>query len=63
MNRPGKLFQKAEPYFNTFLEELDYKYYVENQILPVAARALSVFGMSEKELAYGESLGSLSSQG
>ena len=57
VNRPGKLFQKAEPYFNASLEELDYNYYVENQILPVAARALSVFGISEKELAQGQSLG------
>ncbi len=56
MNRPGKLFQKAEPYFNASLAELDYNYYVENQIIPAAARALSVFGITEKELTHGEPL-------
>jgi DNA polymerase, archaea type len=57
VNRPGKLFQKAEPYANASLEELDYNYYVDNQIVPAAARALSVFGITEKDLAHSQSLG------
>jgi DNA polymerase, archaea type len=54
VNRPGKLFQKSEPYFHASKDELDFDYYVENQILPAAGRALSVFGISEKEILTGK---------
>jgi DNA polymerase I len=50
VKRAGKLYQKAEPYFRAKIDDLDYDYYVENQILPVAARALEVFGISEQQI-------------
>ncbi len=53
VKRPGKLFQKAEPYFNASVDDLDYDYYVQNQVLPVAARVLSVFGITEKGIVDG----------
>ncbi len=53
VKRPGKLFQKSEPYFRATKEDLDYDYYVENQILPVVARALGVFGITEKQILGG----------
>jgi len=48
--RPGKLFQKAEPHYKVTIEEVDYDYYVRNQILPAAARILEVLGTSEEQL-------------
>jgi DNA polymerase I len=48
--KPGKLYQKAEPHFKVSLEQVDYDYYVRNQIVPAAARVLEVFGISEKDL-------------
>ncbi len=50
VKRPGRLFQKAEPWFRARAEDLDYDYYVENQILPVAGRALGVFGVTEQQI-------------
>jgi len=48
--RPGKLYQKAEPHFKASLGEVDYEYYVHNQIAPAAARVLEVFGIEEEDL-------------
>src|SRR6184192_1893362 len=48
--RPGKLFQKAEPHYKVTIEEVDYDYYVRNQILPAAARILEILGTSEEQL-------------
>ena len=48
--KPGKLYQKAEPHFKVSLDEVDYEYYVHNQIVPAAARVLEVFGIAEKDL-------------
>ena len=48
--RPGKLYQKAEPHFKVSLEQVDYEYYVRNQIVPAATRVLKVFGVAEKDL-------------
>ena len=48
--KPGKLYQKAEPHFKVSLDEVDYNYYVHNQIVPAAARVLEVFGIAEKDL-------------
>jgi DNA polymerase, archaea type len=48
--KPGKLYQKAEPHFKVSLEQVDYNYYVHNQILPAAARVLEVFGIHEEDL-------------
>ena len=48
--KPGKLYQKAEPHFKVSPDQVDYDYYVNNQILPAAARVLKVFGIAEKDL-------------
>ncbi|HLE65493.1 MAG TPA: hypothetical protein VI816_05140, partial [Candidatus Bathyarchaeia archaeon] len=50
---PGKLYQRAEPYSKVSLDDVDYDYYVLNQVLPVAGRILSVFGVSEQEILAG----------
>jgi DNA polymerase I len=48
--KPGRLYQKAEPHFKVSPDQIDYDYYVNNQILPAAARVLEVFGVAEKDL-------------
>jgi DNA polymerase I len=48
--RPGKLFQKAEPHYKVTVEDVDYDYYVRNQIMPAAARILEILGVSESQL-------------
>src|SRR2546427_5917976 len=48
--RPGKLFQKAEPHYKVTVEDVDYDYYVRNQIVPAAARILEILGVSEEQL-------------
>ncbi len=55
VKRPGKLFQKAEPYYKVSLEQVDHEYYIHNQIVPAAARILEVLGVSEAKLLAGES--------
>ena len=49
-NKPGKLYQKAEPHFKVSLDQVDYDYYVRNQIVPAATRVLEVFGITEEDL-------------
>jgi DNA polymerase I len=49
-NRPGKLFQKAEPHYKVTIEEVDHDYYVQNQIVPAVARILEILGVSEDQL-------------
>jgi len=48
--KPGKLYQKAEPHFRVSLDQVDYDYYVHNQVVPAAARVLAVFGICEEDL-------------
>ncbi len=48
--KPGKLYQKAEPHFKVLMDQVDYEYYVHNQIIPAATRVLEVFGIAEKDL-------------
>ena len=48
--RPGKLFQKAEPHYKVTTDDVDYDYYVRNQIIPAAARILEILGVSEDQL-------------
>ena len=50
---PGRLYQRAEPYSKVSRDDVDYEYYVENQLLPVASRILSVLGVSEREILAG----------
>lgn len=49
-NKPGKLYQKAEPYYKVSPGEIDYQYYIHNQIFPAAARILTVLGVDENQL-------------
>ena len=51
--RPGKLYQKAEPYYKTSLEMIDYDYYIHNQIVPSALRILEILGVNESQLLAG----------
>ncbi len=46
----GRLYSRVKPYVFAELAEVDVDYYVTNQVLPVAARILSFFNVSEKEL-------------
>lgn len=47
----GRLYEKAKPYALAKPSEVDTEYYVTNQVLPAAARILSMFGIAEDELA------------
>jgi DNA polymerase I len=47
---PGKLGERAKPYVLSSYDEVDIEYYVNNQILPVATRILSLFGITEEQL-------------
>jgi len=58
--KPGKLFQKAEPHYKETIEDVDYDYYVRNQIVPAAARILEILGVSEDKLLAPASQASLS---
>jgi len=48
--RSGKLFRKAEPHYKVTIEDVDYDYYVRNQIVPATARILEILGVSEEQL-------------
>ena len=48
--KTGKLYQKAEPHFKVSMGNVDYDYYVRNQIVPAATRVLEVFGITEENL-------------
>jgi DNA polymerase I len=58
--RPGKLFQKAEPHYKETIGDVDYDYYVRNQIVPAAARILEILGVPEDKLLAPASQTSLS---
>jgi DNA polymerase I len=46
----GALFQRAKPYHEVGLEDLDIEYYVKNQVKPAAMRILEGFGVTEAQL-------------
>jgi DNA polymerase I len=46
----GKLYAKAKPYILVTSEDLDIEYYITNQVVPAAARILSLFNVKEEEL-------------
>ena len=48
--KPGKLYQKAEPHYRVSIDDIDYDYYIHNQVVPAAARILEVLGVSENQL-------------
>lgn len=45
-----KLYEKAEPYIYTKVEDIDVDYYIENQILPAALRILEVLGVRREQI-------------
>jgi len=47
---PGKLYEKAKPHVFASYDEIDIEYYVSKQVLPVASRILSMFGVTEDQL-------------
>ena len=49
----GKLYEKAQPYFDVNLNQVDIEYYVSSQIVPAAARILEVFEIGQDELLLG----------
>jgi DNA polymerase I len=46
----GKLYERAKPYALSNYDEMDTEYYVTNQVLPAAARILTLFGIAEDTL-------------
>ncbi|MBS7610787.1 DNA polymerase II [Candidatus Bathyarchaeota archaeon] len=46
----GRLYDRVEPYQFVKPEDVDYGYYIENQIIPAILRILSVFGYREEDL-------------
>jgi len=51
----GSISDRAEPFEDVKLKDIDVNYYVSNQIMPAALRVLAVMDVTEKELL-GESL-------
>jgi DNA polymerase, archaea type len=54
--KPGKLYQKAEPHYKVSADEIDYDYYINNQIIPAAERILQVLGVRESQLLSSQEL-------
>jgi DNA polymerase I len=46
----GRLYNRVKPYVFAKPEEIDVEYYINNQVLPAAARILSFFNVTETEL-------------
>lgn len=46
----GKISDRARPFFQVSLDEIDSDYYVDHQIVPAAMRILEYFGVSESAL-------------
>jgi len=46
----GPLFKRAKASNHVTLEEIDFGYYVENQVKPAAMRLLECFGVDERQL-------------
>jgi DNA polymerase I len=47
----SKIGERAKPYQLVERKDIDYEYYVKNQIIPAAMRILGVFGVDEQTLA------------
>ena len=47
----GRFYSRVKPYVFAKPEEVDVDYYINNQVVPAAARILGFFNVSEKELA------------
>ena len=48
--KPGRLYEKAQPYSSATIDDVDLEYYVNNQIIPAALRVLSVLNVNESQL-------------
>ncbi|MEM2964239.1 MAG: DNA-directed DNA polymerase [Candidatus Bathyarchaeia archaeon] len=46
----GRLHEKAAPYMEVRMEEVDREYYVENLVIPAVMRALTVLGFTRDDL-------------
>lgn len=46
----GSISQRAEPFQDVTIDQVDTDYYINNQIVPAAMRVLSVLGVQEEEL-------------
>jgi DNA polymerase I len=46
----GRLYSRVKPYVFAKYDELDFDYYITNQVLPAAVRILSFFDITEAEL-------------
>jgi DNA polymerase, archaea type len=47
----GRFYSRVKPYVFAKPEEVDVDYYINNQVVPAAARILGFFNVSERELA------------
>jgi DNA polymerase I len=47
----GRFYKRVKPYLFAKPEEVDVDYYINNQVVPAAARILGFFNVSERELA------------
>ncbi len=56
----GKLYSRARPYMMATPEEVDFEYYVTNQVLPAAMRVLGMFGIDEDSILTGSGASALS---
>jgi DNA polymerase I len=54
---PGKLYQRAEPYFTVSPSDIDLDYYVENQVVPATLRILQIFQINKNHLLEGLPVG------
>jgi DNA polymerase I len=48
---PGKLLERAKPYIMASYDDIDLDYYANFQVIPAALRVLSIFGVTEQDLA------------
>jgi DNA polymerase I len=46
----GSLYKRARPPYGVMRDDVDFEYYVENQVKPVAMRILERFGVDERRL-------------
>lgn len=46
----GKLYEKAKPYVLASYDEVDFEYYISNQVVPAASRILAMFGVTEEDI-------------
>ncbi|NWG11805.1 DNA polymerase II, partial [Candidatus Bathyarchaeota archaeon] len=46
----GRLYERVKPYIFASYDDVDIEYYVSKQVVPVAARILESFGVTEEQL-------------